>query len=338
MRPIEPLETRRLLTAFTASSVAELIGDINAANAAGGENTITLAPGASFKLDALAGTEAFGGPVGLPVIASGNDLAIVGNGDTVQRSTGRSTESFRLLAVAPGASLSLSHLTLSHGLADFPGSPDGGAVRNDGTLNLTDVTLQNCTAEGRFGVPAFGGAIYSSGALTVVDSSIQNNAALGSNGPDGDTFNPPRAGASALGGGVYVARGTATVTNSTIYSNLARGGDGANGLKRFNAFIGTFWVPGGNGGDALGGGICAAGGTVTLRGNTITHNVAQRGVAGNNSNRAFVQPVDGTGRGGGIYIAEGASAGVDSFTQENTKSNTASTSDDDIFGTFTILD
>ena len=26
------------------------------------------------------------------------------------------------------------------------------------------------------------------------------------------------------------------------------------------------------------------------------------------------------------------------FTQENTKSNTASTSDDDIFGTFTILD
>jgi len=48
MRPIEPLETRRLLTAFTASSVAELIGDINAANAAGGENTITLAPGASL--------------------------------------------------------------------------------------------------------------------------------------------------------------------------------------------------------------------------------------------------------------------------------------------------
>ena len=44
MRPVEHLEARRLLASFTASSVTELIADINAANAAGGSNTITLAP------------------------------------------------------------------------------------------------------------------------------------------------------------------------------------------------------------------------------------------------------------------------------------------------------
>src|SRR4051795_3866573 len=42
MRNVEPLESRRLLASFTASSVTDLIADINAANAAGGTNTITL--------------------------------------------------------------------------------------------------------------------------------------------------------------------------------------------------------------------------------------------------------------------------------------------------------
>ena len=41
---LEQLEGRSLPTAFTATSVPELIADINAANLAGGDNTITLAP------------------------------------------------------------------------------------------------------------------------------------------------------------------------------------------------------------------------------------------------------------------------------------------------------
>src|SRR3982750_2074833 len=103
MRPVEPLETRRLLASFTASSVAELISDINAANAAGGSNTITLTAGTLFKLNAVNNNT--DSPNGLPVIAPGNDLTIVGNGSTIDRSAGASVPGFRLFEVTAGASM-----------------------------------------------------------------------------------------------------------------------------------------------------------------------------------------------------------------------------------------
>src|SRR5690242_4345138 len=111
MRTIEQLETRRLLTAFIASSVADLVADINATNAAGGSNTITLTPGATFKVIAADNTG-----IAFPVIAAGNDLTIIGNGDTLQRSTAKSTPAFRLFYVSDAGSLTLSNLTLSNGL------------------------------------------------------------------------------------------------------------------------------------------------------------------------------------------------------------------------------
>src|SRR3954465_12151053 len=96
MRNVEQLEARRLLASFTASSVAELVGDINAANAAGASNTITLAPAATFTL--TAGDNYNPNPNGLPAVAAGNDLTILGNGDTIQRSTATGTPAFRLFA------------------------------------------------------------------------------------------------------------------------------------------------------------------------------------------------------------------------------------------------
>src|SRR6476620_2607096 len=75
---LKPLEDRTVLSGYTASSVAELIADINAANAAGGSNTITLAPGKTFTLTAV--DNITDGATGLPAIASGDDLTIVGNG------------------------------------------------------------------------------------------------------------------------------------------------------------------------------------------------------------------------------------------------------------------
>src|SRR5262249_14120007 len=42
---LEALEDRALPSSYTAGTVADLIADINAANAAGGANTITLNPG-----------------------------------------------------------------------------------------------------------------------------------------------------------------------------------------------------------------------------------------------------------------------------------------------------
>src|SRR5260370_13151614 len=72
---IEQLEDRTVLSNFTASSAAELIADINAANATGGPNTITLVAGASFKLNAANNFTYCANE--LPVIASGDKLTII---------------------------------------------------------------------------------------------------------------------------------------------------------------------------------------------------------------------------------------------------------------------
>src|SRR5262249_59336841 len=64
---LERLEDRTVLSSYTASSVADLIADIKAANAAGGSNTITLAPGKTFTLTAADNTTDTGA-TGLPVV------------------------------------------------------------------------------------------------------------------------------------------------------------------------------------------------------------------------------------------------------------------------------
>src|SRR5262245_34402191 len=82
LRPaLERLEDRTVPAAFTAGNVADLITDINAANAAGGSNTIALVAGTTFTLTAVDNTT--DGATGLPVIAANDSLTIVGNGDTI---------------------------------------------------------------------------------------------------------------------------------------------------------------------------------------------------------------------------------------------------------------
>src|SRR5579875_1002994 len=49
---LEKLEDRTLPSNYTAASVSDLIADINAANAAGGSNTIVLAANTTFDLTA----------------------------------------------------------------------------------------------------------------------------------------------------------------------------------------------------------------------------------------------------------------------------------------------
>jgi hypothetical protein len=343
MQLIEQLETRRLFASFTASSVAELIADINAANALGGSNTITLKAKTTFKLTAVDNDSH--GATGLPVVAAGNDLTINGDADFIERSTARATPAFRLFDVAAGGSLTLSGLTLSNGLslASVNSSPLGGAVRSEGTLSLNGVTIQNSIVKGAVGVDyapdgqmAVGGGIYSSGVLTVANSTIRNNLAQGGAGLEVSMFHPAGTGGQALGGGLYVAGGTVTVINTTFSSNLASGGDGGPGAKLEGGFF-PGWAPGGRGGNAYGGAVYAQAGTVTFRGTTISQNEAKAGLAGSFHKGAWIIPTNGVGQGGGIYVAPGASASLDSFTQTETSGNSASTSDNDIFGSFTIL-
>src|SRR6516164_3201192 len=138
---LEPLEDRTALSNFNALTVSDLIADINAANLAGGTNTIVLtAPTTSpYVLTAVDNTT--DGPTGLPVISGGgmkvaaDNLTIIGNGDTIERSTASGTPAFRLFDVAKGGSLALENLTLQNGLAFGSGiSAEGGAIYNQGTL------------------------------------------------------------------------------------------------------------------------------------------------------------------------------------------------------------
>jgi hypothetical protein len=331
MRQVERLEPRRLFASFTAASVTELISDINAANAAGGSNAITLSAGSTFDVNAA--DNSTDGPNGLPVVVAGDELTIIGNGDAIQRSKTRTTPVFRFFEVAPGGTLSLNNLTLSGGFATYftiPSEPQvaGGAILSRGTLNLDGVTVQNCTVQATGGYTnlAAGGAIYSSGTLAIANSKIQNNQALGS---AGESFYYSFGGL-AEGGGVY-AGGGASLTNTTVTSNVARGGNGADGYRQKG--LGIF--AGGRGGDAFGGGV--AGGNLTLRGCTVTGNTASGGAGGKSPGGNLPPGVKGAGRGGGIYISSASSAGLDAFTLANTKNNTASTSDNDIFGSYSIL-
>jgi hypothetical protein len=253
---LEALEDRTLLTAYTAATVADLITDIGLANQAGGTNTITLsaAPSSPYTLTAVDNTT--DGATGLPVIAAGDNLTIVGGGDTIGRSTVSGTPAFRLFDVAAGATLTLQGLTLTNGLASGSGvSAQGGAIYSQGTLTLNGVTVQNNTARGASGGnggEGLGGAIYvGSGAATLNNSTLSGNAA-------------------GLAGAIYVNGGaSATLINSTLSGNTAQGGVAGSG--------GQGTPPDGYG---VAGGLYNNYGTVTLTNVTVSGNSASYGAGG----------------------------------------------------------
>src|SRR5215469_15955240 len=107
---LEPLEDRTALSNFNAATVSDLIADINAANAAGGSNTITLTAPTKLPYVLTAVNNTTDGATGLPVIAAGDSLTIAGNGDTIERN--KKSPAFRIFAVAGGASLALANLTV----------------------------------------------------------------------------------------------------------------------------------------------------------------------------------------------------------------------------------
>jgi hypothetical protein len=344
LRPtLERLEDLTLLTSYTAATVSDLIADISASNQQGGTNTIALVAGNAFLLTAVDNTT--DGATGLPVIAVHDNLTIVGNGDTIGRSTAAGTPAFRLLDVAAGASLTLQDLTLQGGLATGAGiAAEGGAVFSQGTLDLNGVTVQDNEALGAPGATgsmgnghnggnggnASGGGLYvAGGSVTLTGSTLSADTAQGGQGGRGE----PTAtighggqvpgnggnGGNASGGGLYVAGGSVTLTSVTLSADTAQGGQGG-------------WGPvhrhGGNGGNGFGGGLYAGGGTVALSQDTVTGNAAQGGAGGSGRHSGTA----GLGEGGGLFIDPAAVVSLDAFTQANVTGNTASTKDPNIHG------
>jgi hypothetical protein len=322
---LERLEDRALPSSYTAGGVADLISDINTANMAGGSNTITLTAATTLPYVLLRVDNSTNGANGLPVITSKDTLTIVGNGDTIERSSASGTPDFRLFDVAKGGSLTLENLTLQNGVAFGSGSAaEGGAIYNLGTLDLSGATVAGNSALGLIGnggahstngQDAAGGGIWSNGTLTLeLGTLVNGNSARGGDGQGPSTtfgLHGGTNGGNASGGGLYVAGGTVTLTSTTLSSNTATGGYG-NGYGENQS------------GTGFGGGLYVAGGTVTLSTDTVTNNTASAG------------GFPGNGYGGGLYLAKGGSTVyLDAFTVAHTINNTAPQSPN-IFGSYIL--
>jgi hypothetical protein len=349
---VEQLEDRMVLSNFTAATVSDLIVDINAANQQGGSNTITLVAPTTSPYVLTTVNNITDGATGLPVIAAKDNLTIIGNGDTIERSTVAGTPHLRLFDVASGASLTLENLTLQNGLAD--GGWGGGAIYNQGTLKLTGVTVQgNSATDG-------GGLYVAGGTVRLYQDTLSGNSALGiaSDGDGGAIYvasgtaslsndtvsgNMARGGVGRLaatingtsiwyryqgyGGGVYVAGGTVNLSNDTLSSNDAVGGQGGAGALGFNGQNGGAGGPGGIG---YGGGVCVAAGKVTLSNDTLTGNLTQGGQGGQGGKAypgryPWIWGIGGNGGNGGDGFGGGLCAlgGTVILTSDTATSNTA---------------
>ena len=215
---------------WNANNVSDLIAAINAANRAGGSNSITLAYGRTFILTAVNNTT--DGPTALPVIAAGNKLTIQGNGATIARSTAPTTPAFRLFDVASGAALTLQNLTLTNGkiVGDTGTDASGGAILNAAGASLTvkcSTLVSNQVVggdgAGDIGGLGFGGAVWNDGTACFDTVVFRGNQATG-----GATTNPDEAmtgPGSAYGGAVHSGNdGNLTVRNCWFAANKAIGG------------------------------------------------------------------------------------------------------------------
>jgi hypothetical protein len=301
---LEHLEDRFMPSSYSAASVSDLIADINAANKAGGANTISLTAPTTSPYAITGSSYYANGRNALPVISAGGkrvaaeNLTIIGNGDTLS-----SKGEERFFDVASGASLTLENLTLQGPLPskgtsvyvphiiDLYEPWQGGAIYSQGALTLNGTLVEGNLAEGN---GAAGGAVYiAGGTANISNVTFSHNLALGAAvAPDLQGY----ISTSAYGGALYIAAGQVVVTNTAVTTNAAE-----------PAYVSSGY---GYGQPGYGDGIYIAqgAGQVVVTNTTVT----------NNSSEPAYAPVYG----GGIYIASGAAVYLDSFTVANTINNT----------------
>ncbi len=315
---VEPLEDRVLLSVFTVDRLTDLgegndlTGDlrycINQANALVGDDTITFSVTGTINLTGA-----------LPDLSSNIDIQGPGAATlTVRRDTGGD---YRIFSVGSGATVSLSGLKLSNGLArgQFSTSPpwsyipaNGGGISNAGML-----TVSNCTVSGNGAAfPDEAGGIFNSGTLTLNNSTVSGNAARWAGGISNSgtlTLNNSTVSSNSFGGIFNYGSGTLTVSSSTISEN-----DGQGIFNRGTLTVTNSTISGNSAED--GGGIYVLSGMVTVTNSTISGNTAYGEV--------IVE-----GRGGGIY-SSGATGVTLNLRNTILAGNTAFTGAD-LFGSLT---
>ncbi|MBL1113999.1 hypothetical protein JK364_16590 [Streptomyces sp. 110] len=204
------------------NDIPGLVNAINQANTNGAH--ITLAPRCTYTL-----TTPDNPDDGLPEITG--DVTISGNGSTIRRDPD-ATENFRIFHVVSGGTLTLKSLTVSGG--DIA-STGGGALVEQGTLNLNDTVFKDNSA-------ATGGGVSNDGGQLNLDRSIvERNTATGFGGgvanDGGGTMTMKRGSLlknrSAInnGGGLENIGGTATLESVSVRGNTAMSGGGIRNLN-----------------------------------------------------------------------------------------------------------
>jgi len=299
---LDLLEDRTAPAMFSVApgDVVGLIVAVNTANADGQSNTINLEAGSTY---ALTGVDNYWyGANGLPAISS--NLTINGNGAVIERV---SSTPFRFFYVSggfdtlPAGQLMLENLTLEGGLArggdggagaggGGGGAGLGGAIFNQGTLNLTAVTLTDNTAQGGDGA-VFNPSLVSGG----------GGGGLGGAGGAGATFVGLGDNYGGGGGGGFAGGGQSAV----LATAGGEGGQGVQGLE------------GGFGGGTAGSSLA---GSSSLGGNGGSDTSAGGGGGGGGFGTSAGAGSNGTGAGLG-GLGSNAGDGGDGGSGNNEVSN-----------------
>ena len=230
---------------------------------------------------------------------------------TVQRNTAGGTPDFRIFMISSGVTVAMSGLTIANG--KLTGVSNGGGIRNDGTLTLT-----NCYLFGN-NVEQVGGAIFNNGtSLAIIDCKVGGTSAgepnVGTNG-GGGIFNMAGAltvtGGSVVGNsniGVVVSAGTATIDGVAITNNSsAVGGGGVTAVVSTNIINSLI----ADNTASAGAGVFNQGALTTIVNTTISGNVASTTGGGVRNSSGSLLMINGTvtnnraiaSVGGGISIS-----------------------------------
>ena len=262
--------------------------------------------------------------------------------------------SHRVMRIPLGREVSLSGVTIRHGLVDsneprhllFPGTNSGmasvplefgGGIHVHGTLRLTDSVVTGNQAGG-------GGGIFNGGIMTVSNTRVERNTGTGSGGGiynggilevlDTDLLNNQ----AGSGGGILNV-GILTVSRSTIWGNTTKYGGG--GID--NSSIGVSHLEhttvNENASNA-GGGIRNVG-RLTLENSTVSGNTGERGGGVLNGNYMRISNTTVSGNrgnhGGGIAIMMASWDPRTEFNNTIIAANTAALEGADCAGSITLL-
>jgi hypothetical protein len=226
IRPrLEVLEDRCVPSTFTVTKVSDtgLNGDGSLRGeilAAGNGDTVNFAPGLHGATITLGGTAFLN--KNITIDGAGSGITVDGNG-------------LRVFQLDPGAFVHINGLTITGGVAPFPGFV-GGGIYNGGFLSLENSTVTGNTGGGAGIYNALGGTMFMSG-----DTVNNNSAGAGSGGGISNVgaleiVNCTIAHNTANLGGGIANIGHLDVVNSTVADNTVTGaGADGGGIYSFGA-------------------------------------------------------------------------------------------------------